>query len=158
MFVTIQTVRQGDTIRETYLDGKGILQVEKGPGTKVNKIEHNVCSKPCAHVNSRECFDSSAVVWRERGQLPVKEDEVDSYAGLSKEDAEFDTRIERGELFDEMSFDAVADVFQTQTAPVLVKEILEDRERSDAAFAQIRKNLLNSAIMSPNEVQGVLGY
>lgn len=64
MFVAVQTVRKGDTIRETYLDGKRRLQVEKGPGTKVTKVEHSACSKRGTHINSRECFDFGSLVWR----------------------------------------------------------------------------------------------
>lgn len=87
MFVSIQTVRKDDTIKETYLDGNGRLQVEKGPATKVGKVETGHCSKRGIHINGRDCFDNTALVWRERGEPFVNNN------GPSEEDWDIDNNI-----------------------------------------------------------------
>lgn len=63
MFKSIEVVRKGDNIKDTYLDGNRRLKVEKGPGTDVSKIEHRACSSLGTHINSRECYAPGAVVW-----------------------------------------------------------------------------------------------
>lgn len=88
MFVAVQTVRKGDTIRETYLDGQRRLRVEKGPGTKVTKVEHSACSKRGTHINSRECFDFGTLVWR-----TVEVELFVNNNGPSEEDWDIDNNI-----------------------------------------------------------------
>ena len=87
MFVSIQTVRKNDTIRDTYLDSNRRLQVEKGPAVKVGKVEFDHCSKRGVHINGRECYDNTALVWRERSEPFVNNN------GPSENDWDIDNNI-----------------------------------------------------------------
>lgn len=153
MFVSIQKVRKGDTIRETYLDAKRQLRVEKGPGTKVTKVEHDVCSKRGTHINSRECFDFGTLVWR---TVEVEVEETDE----TRDYALYDMALSTTGLGEILTVDGQAylnaENARTDPAKQLLVEIFSDPERLDGALHTLIDKADNG-LVSVNDVRQSAG-